>query len=599
MTSLAAPTQTSRPSPLGVFRNRAFSLMWTGQLVSTIGTALSSLAASILVFRLTGSALSVGLMRMATAAPSLLVGLIAGVFVDRFDRRRIMIAADLLRAGLALLIPFLVPLNILWLYAIVALSSAIGQFFEPAHSSVLPEVASDEELAAANSMMAISAFGSTAIGFAASGLIASRYPIAWAVYADALSFAFSAVCILLIRVKPLEAAGEETSMAVVVRNLRAGLIYLFDTPGLRSLFVSSVPVLIGFGLSNALLLPIALRALHATEFEYGLQEGLTSVGFVVGSLLMASLSDRWREGQWIALSFTGMALAGVVYAFSTSVPWAILIVTISGLLNAPSSIARRLILQRQTPREMRGRVSSAFSVSRDVLFLIGMAAAGLADVVDVRLMYLLSALMVLAAGVWVLFLPGLGQPAAEWRRAMSLLRKAPAAPGLGAGRGATLADLDALAGLLPTLAGLSAVERESLVKEGRVVEVPAGASVVRRGEAGDSAYFVLAGRLAAGLPAPDGSYRSLSTLQAGDFFGEIAALTGAARTADVAAEDASTLLQVPAAALRALMSRPAVSQLVLGKMTERLARTQISDLPRFAGVDQADLRDLRTPPAAA
>ncbi len=132
-----------------------------------------------------------------------------------------------------------------------------------------------------------------------------------------------------------------------------------------------------------------------------------------------------------------------------------------------------------------------------------------------------------------------------------------------------------------------------------MVEAPAGACIMRRGETGDSAYFVLAGRLAAGLPAPDGSYRALSTLQGGDFFGEIAALTGTTRTADVAADETSTLLQVPAPALRALMSRPAVSQLVLNKMTERLARTQISDLPRFAGVDQADLRDLRTPAAEA
>jgi CRP-like cAMP-binding protein/sugar phosphate permease len=593
MSSLAASVQPKAPSPLAVFRNRAFALMWSGELISTIGSALSSLAASILVFRRTGSALSVGLMLMATAAPSLLVGLVAGVFVDRFDRRRIMITADLLRAGLAVLIPFLVPLNILWLYVIVALSSAIGQFFEPAHSSLLPEVASDDELAAANSLMAISSFGSTAIGFAASGLIASRYPIAWAFYADALSFLVSAACIALIRVKPLEAPGEQTSLRVVVRNLRAGLRVLFDTPILRSLFISSAPVVIGVGLSNALLLPFALRALRATEFEYGLQEGVTSVGFVLGSLLMAGLADRWREGQWIALGFTGMALAGVAYAFVYSVPLAIVMVALSGFLNAPSSIARRLIVQRHAPREMRGRVASAFFVSRDVLFLLGMAAAGLADVMDVRLLYLISSLMILVAGVWVLFLPGLGQPAAEWRRAMSLLLKAPEAPGLGTGRAATLADLDALAALLPTLAALPAKDRSNLAGQGRVLQAPSGACLLRRGEAGDAAYFILSGRVAAGLPGPGGAYSTLSMLQPGDFFGEIAALTGARRTADVVAEDSTTLLQVPAPALRALMANPAVSQLVLSKMTERLARTSLSDLPRFAGQDQEALKELR------
>src|SRR5258706_13354041 len=184
--STAATTSKSL-SPLAVFRNRAFALMWSGQLISTVGSALSSLAASILVFHLTGSALSVGLMLVATAAPSLVVGLVAGVFVDRFDRRRLMLGADLLRAVLAVLIPFLVPLNIIWLYVIVALSSAIGQFFEPAHDSVLPEVASDEELGAANALMAVSSFGSTAIGFAAAGLIGSAH-INWAFYADGLSF---------------------------------------------------------------------------------------------------------------------------------------------------------------------------------------------------------------------------------------------------------------------------------------------------------------------------------------------------------------------------------------------------------------------------
>ncbi|HJW83762.1 MAG TPA: MFS transporter, partial [Anaerolineae bacterium] len=108
-------------SPFAIFRNRNFTLMWSGQLVSTIGSSLTSLAASILIFRITGSALSVGLMLMATAAPTVLVGLIAGVFVDRYDRKRIMIAADFVRAALVFLIPFLIPVNIAWLYVIVAL----------------------------------------------------------------------------------------------------------------------------------------------------------------------------------------------------------------------------------------------------------------------------------------------------------------------------------------------------------------------------------------------------------------------------------------------------------------------------------------------
>src|SRR6185503_6604489 len=221
-------------------------------------------------------------MLMSTAAASLVVGLFAGVFVDRYDRRRIMISADVLRAILVALIPVLVPLNVIWLYLIVMLISAIGQFFDPAHESVLPEVASDEELAAANSLIAISSFGSTAVGFAAAGLIASATNINWAFYTNAITFLFSALCVSLIRIKPIQAE-EDTSAAVVIQNLGVGMRQLFGTPVLRSLFSVQVIVLISFGLSNTLLLPFALTALDATEFEYGLQEGLTSLGFVVGS----------------------------------------------------------------------------------------------------------------------------------------------------------------------------------------------------------------------------------------------------------------------------------------------------------------------------
>jgi CRP-like cAMP-binding protein/Na+/melibiose symporter-like transporter len=588
-------------SPFAVFRNRSFAWMWSGQLISTIGSALTSLAASIYVYRATGSAASVGLMLMATAAPSLVVGLIAGVFVDRFDRRRIMIVADLIRAVLVFSIPFLVPLNIAWLYIIVALSSAVGQFFDPAHESVLPEVASEQELAAANSLMAISSFGATAVGFAASGLIAAAADIRWAFYLDSLTFFFSALCILMLRIKPLAvqeiATPQEPGAGVrmVLRNVQTGVRFLIDTPILRSLFTVLVPVFVAFGLSNALLLPFASRALGANEFQYGIQEGMTSLGFVAGALLMAGLFDRMREGPWIATSFIGMGLMGILYSQATTVPVAIVILTISGFLNSPSSIGRRLVIQRNTPREMRGRVNSAFFVSRDILFIIGMAAAGLADLIDVRIMYLISALMVLGGGIWVLFLPGLRQEAAEWRRALGLLHTAPVAPGLGVGRPASPADFDALAGLLPPLATLSAEERASLVGQSCVFQAPMGTAIVKHGEAGDSAYFILAGRVVAGIATAEGGYRSLSTMAAGDFFGEIAALTGARRTADVVVENpaGSTLLQVPAGVLRELMDNPSLNRIFASKMTERLARTNITELPRFAGVDQEALKELR------
>ncbi len=160
---------------------------------------------------------------------------------------------------------------------------------------------------------------------------------------------------------------------------------------------------------------------------------MTSLAFAIGSLVMASRADRLREGQWLAISYLGMAIATIFYSLSSAVWVAIALVMISGFMNAPSFIAGRLIVQRNTPREVRGRVSSTMFVTRDIVYMLGMGAAALADVFDVRVVFFVSALVLLGAGLLVLVMPGLGQPAAEWRRAISLLRGAEVAPGLGVG----------------------------------------------------------------------------------------------------------------------------------------------------------------------
>jgi CRP-like cAMP-binding protein len=117
--------------------------------------------------------------------------------------------------------------------------------------------------------------------------------------------------------------------------------------------------------------------------------------------------------------------------------------------------------------------------------------------------------------------------------------------------------------------------------------------VVRHGDVADEVYFVLQGKAVAGV-AVEGGYRSLSTLAPGDFFGEIAALTGEPRTANVVTDEPTTLLTVPASVLRGWMANPALRRLFLSKVSERLSRTHVADWPRLAGVDQQALRELRT-----
>jgi CRP-like cAMP-binding protein len=592
MTAAVAPA----PSMFAVFRKRDFTLLWVAQLVSTAGSALTMLAGGIFVWRETQSTLAVGLTLMVTAIPSLIVGLLAGVYVDRHDRRKIMIWTCLVQAVAVGLIAFVIDIPAIalpGLYVLLLLDAGIKQFFDPAHDSLIPEIASDEELASANSFLSIAGFGSTAVGFAGAGLLAGSVGLEWAFLLDAASFLFAAGCIALMGSYAMPKPDDDASVRVIAANLRAGLSTLLGTAVIRSIFLVAAFMFFAFGLWNVLLLPFSLKELGASEFQYGLQEGLTSVGFVVGSFFMARFSRLLPEPAWMAVAMATMAACSILYGLSTNIAVAIVIVTVSGFANAPSAIARSTLLQRTTPRDMRGRVFSAFYVLRDIVFLFGMAAAGLADVIGIRTMIFVAGMILFVASGLVLVAPGLS--IATWRAAAARLRLAePATGALAIARPATMADFDRLVGRLTPFARLTPEQRAAFVSKATVRDVPAGTRIVEHGETASSAYFILDGSATAGIPVDDG-FRGLSTMAAGDFFGEIAALTGSPRTADVVADVDTTLLEVPAAALRATMVVPEINRVVLSTMTSRLQRTEAADLPRLAGIDQADLRDLRTP----
>ena len=316
-----------------------------------------------------------------------------------------------------------------------------------------------------------------------------------------------------------------------MENLKVGARYLWQANLLRWLFIINLPIMLSFGLWNVLLLPMAIRELNATEFEYGLQEGVTSVGFVVGSLLMARFGDRLPEGTWMVAGTLLMGVFGILYGLSPNIQVAIFMVTITGFLNSPSAIARRGLMQKNIPRAMRGRVFSAFAVSRDVVFLIGMAGAALADIYNVRSLIIVSSLLLVGAGIIAQLAPGIGRTGAEWRRALQLLATAPAAARVGAGRPATMMDFDRLLGVMPEIGAVALNRRAGFLKGLTVAHAAPGEAILKVGDPGDAAFFVLGGKAVAGIP-DEGGYRALSTMGPGDFFGEIAALTGSPRTAE-------------------------------------------------------------------
>lgn len=399
-------------SPYAVFRHRSFTRLWLAQFVSQFGSGLTLIAAGLLVYRQTGSALSVGLLLAVTVIPSLLLGLLAGAMVDRGDRRRMMIATDLVRAVLVGLIPLLTAHGTLWLYLLVMLGGAANQFFDPAFESALPETAPERELDSANTLMTVSTTAAQTLGFAAAGLI-SVVSLQWAFALDALSFLVSAALLWGVRLAP--AAPNPAPARSVVGEVKAGLKIVRECAPLRSLFLLTAPILLLFGQFNALILPFAVHSLHAGPVVYGLFEGVPVIGNVVGGLLLVYVMGRLKAGQWITVSLIGMGALQVVAGSLHSVPGAVLCLMGVGLFNVPLTFARRSLVQREVEPQARGRVGSALFVVRDVFLVAGSVLAGLADLFDVRLLIVVGGTLLALIGLASTRMPGLSRPAARWQ----------------------------------------------------------------------------------------------------------------------------------------------------------------------------------------
>lgn len=204
---------------------------------------------------------------------------------------------------------------------------------------------------------------------------------------------------------------------------------------------------------------------------------------------------------------------------------------------------------------------------------------------------MLSAFVLVIAGAVVLGLPALGETITEWKRTLTLLRGLEAAPRLGAGRAALRSEIDRFIQRLNELNGMTSNERDELAAQTLIAQAAPGTVVLYRGETSDMAYFILKGSVGVGY-SKDDEYVILNILRDGDFFGEVAALMGTVRSANVITEEESEFLIIPSQVMRQLEQKYAgLSKLFYTTMVERLS---MIDHPHGLGMDQQLLRELRT-----
>jgi MFS family permease len=338
----------------------AFWLFWAGETVSNLGSSFTLFALPLLVFKLTGSALNLGLATAAELLPYLLFGLIMGVWADRLDRKRLMIVLDVGQALVLSSIPamfLLGRLTVWWIYGVSFLSTTLKIGFEAGQFAALPSLVSQDELVTANSRLQASFSTAQMLGPMLAGALLFLLPLPALLFIDAGSFLVSACTLSCIRCSFNQAERRERTS--VRQDVTEGLRYVWQQPVLRA--ISLMTPLLNF-LTITLTAQLALFAsvvYHAAGWQISLFYAAAAGGFVLAALLAGPLRKRWAFGRVALGAFLAYGVLTVALAFT---PWywaALLLWAVIQGGEMLFNVVARSLRQSIVPNQLLGRVLSA------------------------------------------------------------------------------------------------------------------------------------------------------------------------------------------------------------------------------------------------
>jgi predicted MFS family arabinose efflux permease len=405
---------------LPVLRQRDYALLWFGGLVSMLGDFVLFVGLPYEIYRLTGSTLASAGMLLAFLIPNILLGSVAGVYVDRWDRRRLMITVNLLQA-LSLLPLLLVDQLGLWvIYAVLVLESSISQLFHPAQVALMPSLlrGGEEELLTANSLSGVGRHLARLIGPAVGGVVVAAGGLGAVAVVDSASFVASAGLLALIRARPsaphptdsLEHAAL-SAWGRLAHEWREGLRVVWHQPVLRALLVFFAITAVGEGLTGTLFVPWVVNALHSDSTGYGWVLSTQAIGGLAGAIVVARMGARLRPLPLLigsALAFGAIDL--VLFTYPVIYPHigpALIMLVIVGVPGAAMGAAQTTLQQSQTEDRHRGRVVGAIGAVAGVGALIGAVSAGiLGEFIPAVLLLIVQGSGYLIGGTVVLLMVG-------------------------------------------------------------------------------------------------------------------------------------------------------------------------------------------------
>jgi MFS family permease len=368
--------------------NRNYRYMWLGQVVSEVGDHFNNIAVFSLALQTTGSGMVVTGIMLSRAIPAVAAGPLAGVLLDRMDRRQIMLASDILRVFVALGFIACVGRSDTWmLYVFSALLMFASPFFTSGRASILPSIASREELHAANSLTQATQWTTTAVGSFLGGASVMNFGFRAAFAFNALSFLFSAICIWRLRAgkRSFRVERQDLSEDRVVRpwhEYTEGLRYMKSSPLILGIGLVGVGWATGGGAAQILFSLFGEIVFKRGPSGIGEIWGCAGIGLVAGAALAHAIGKRitFSEYKWtVSACYVVHGGAYVLFSLSESYPMALVYIALSRFAVAISSVLNFSQLLRHVADEYRGRV---FATTESLVWstmMISMLGAGIAS----------------------------------------------------------------------------------------------------------------------------------------------------------------------------------------------------------------------------
>ena len=364
-----------------LLKERDFSLLFWGQMTSQIGDSLNRVALLWFVYQLTGSAMKMVMIGLLQTIPPLLLSPLIGVYLDRANKKTVMVWVDIIRSALVLLIPLLYAFDQLTLerlYAAVFLLAVVSTIFGPALSASVPQLVRRDQLTAANALLQTTTNTGLLIGPLISGVGIALIGSQNVLYVDAVTFFVSALCLIGMRMRPMDRSYLEKGRGTWAQELLAGIRFVYLEQTVLVLMVAAALYSLAAS-AFAFMLPVfAEQNLSAGALEVGALWSALGAGMLATSTWLASLTQGDLHGRF-TLIFRSMAVGGLAMCGLSMLTAPLIAGALILIIGGSTALFMPIVwgvLQEVTPAPLLGRVFTTFSTGSMASAMAGMAGFG-------------------------------------------------------------------------------------------------------------------------------------------------------------------------------------------------------------------------------